>query len=102
MNGIGRFRNKESSGFGFRQTLRKARRTTKEFLQFLPHAPGSLAEVETLLILSVELGFANADGVTPGLKEIDELQKMIVALKRKLDGGSPLAACHSPIVPECR
>ena len=54
------------------------------------------------MILSVELGFANADGVTPGLKEIDELQKMIVALKRKLDVGSPLAAHHSPIVPECR
>jgi four helix bundle protein len=77
----------------------QARHTTKEFLQFLSHATGSLAEVETQLLLAVELSFANAEGVAPGLKEIDELQKMIVSLQKKLESGSPLATRHSPLAP---
>ena len=76
----------------------QTRHTTKEFLQFLSHAQGSLAEVETQLMLSVDLGFANQEGIAPGLKEIDEIQKMIVALKKKLGVDSPLATRHSPLV----
>ena len=78
----------------------QARHTTKEFLQFLSHAMGLLAELETQLMLSVELRFTNEQGVAPGLKEIDELQKMIVALKRRLEVGSPLATRHSPLPAE--
>jgi len=77
----------------------QARHTTKEFLQFLSHAQGSLAEVETQLMLSVDLGFAGQEGVAEGLQEIDEIQKMIIALKRKLEVGSPLASRHSPLSP---
>jgi four helix bundle protein len=77
----------------------QARRSTKEFLQFLSHAEGSLAELETQLLLSVELGFSEQTQVEPALKEIDELQKMTVALKRKLSSYSPLATRHSPLVP---
>jgi four helix bundle protein len=77
----------------------QARHTTKEFLQFLSHAQGSLAEVETQLMLSVDLGFAGQEGVAEGLQEIDEIQKMIIALKRKLEVGSPLATRHSPLSP---
>jgi four helix bundle protein len=76
----------------------QARQSTKEFLQFLSHAEGSLAEVETQLLLSVELGFAQKPQVEPALGEIDELQKMIVALKRKLSLYSPLATRHSPLL----
>jgi four helix bundle protein len=75
----------------------QARHTMKEFLQFLSHDEGSLAEVETQLLLSVELRFPNSEGIAPGLKEIDELQKMIVSLKRKLEVDSPLATRHSPL-----
>jgi len=75
----------------------QARQGTKEFLQFLSHAEGSLAELETQLLLSVELGFAQQLEVAPCLKEIDELQKMFVALKRKLSSFSPLATRHSPL-----
>jgi carbamoyl-phosphate synthase large subunit len=75
----------------------QARQGTKEFLQFLSHAEGSLAELETQLLLSVELGFAQQKEVEPALKEIDELQKMLVALKRKLSSFSPLATRHSPL-----
>jgi four helix bundle protein len=75
----------------------QARHTTKEFLQFLSHAQGSLAEVETQLLLSGDLGFANQEGIAPGLKEVDELQKMIVSVKRKLEVNSPLATRHSSL-----
>jgi four helix bundle protein len=76
----------------------QARQSTKEFLQFLSHSEGSLAELETQLLLSVELGYTQQNRVTPALQEIDELQKMLVALKRKLRARSPLATRHSPLV----
>ncbi len=75
----------------------QARRGTNEFLQFLSIAEGSLAELDTQLSLSVELGFAQQADVDLALKEIDELQKMLVALKRKLSSFSPLATRHSPL-----
>jgi len=72
---------------------------TKEFLQFLSYAEGSLAELETQLLLSVELEFAKHADVQPALGEIDELQKMLIALKRKLVLYSLLATRHSPLRP---
>ena len=75
----------------------QARHGTKEFLQFLSHAEGSLAEFETQLLLCVELEFATKGDLDSALKEIDELQKMLVALKRKLAVYSPLATRHSPL-----
>ena len=75
----------------------QARRGTNEFVQFLSIAEGSLAELETQLLLSVELNFTQQAEVEPLLREIDELQKMIVALKRKLSSYSPLATRHSPL-----
>ena len=75
----------------------QARRGTKEFVQFLSHAEGSLAELETQLLLSIELEFAGVQNLKSALQEIDELQKMLVALKRKLVGYSPLATRYSPL-----
>jgi four helix bundle protein len=72
----------------------QARRGTKEFLQFLSHAEGSLAELETQILLSTELQFAKTEDVAPALEEIDQLQKMLIALKRKLAAPSPLATSH--------
>jgi carbamoyl-phosphate synthase large subunit len=77
----------------------QARQGTKEFVQFLSQAQGSLAELETQLLLSIELGFAQKSDVDRLLQEIDELQKMIVGLKRKLSSYSPLATRHSPLPP---
>src|ERR1700693_6260453 len=37
----------------------QARRTTGEFIQFMSHAEGSLAELETQVIVSVDLGTGN-------------------------------------------
>jgi four helix bundle protein len=74
----------------------QARQGPKEFAQFLSHAQGSLAELETQLLLSVELGLAQKADADRPLQEIDELQKMIVALKKKLSSYSPLATRHLP------
>ncbi len=75
----------------------QARQSTREFIQFLSHAEGSLAELETQLLLGVEMGFAQESDVQPALQQIDELQRMIVALRRKLSLYSPLATRHSPL-----
>ena len=75
----------------------QARKGTSEFLQFLSVATGSLAELETQLLLSVELAYCKQIEVDPLLQEIDELQKMIVALRRRLGSFSPLATRHSPL-----
>jgi four helix bundle protein len=75
----------------------QARHGTREFLLFLSHAEGSLAGLETQLLLSVEREFARQPDVQVALKEIDEMQKMLVALKRKLAVYSPLVTRHSPL-----
>jgi four helix bundle protein len=77
----------------------QARHTTKEFLQFLSHTLGSLAELETQLLLSVDLGYVTRERISEGLRAIDELQKMIIALRKKLLSVSPLATRHSPLAP---
>jgi four helix bundle protein len=63
----------------------QARQGTREFLQFLSHASGSLAELETQTLLTIELAyFAKADIATV-LDLIGEVQKMLAAIRRKLD-----------------
>jgi four helix bundle protein len=62
----------------------QARRGTKEFVQFLSLASGSLAELDTQLLLSVDLGYTQRTDATPPAAEITEIQKMIAAIQRKL------------------
>jgi four helix bundle protein len=61
-----------------------ARNTTGEFIQFISHAEGSLAELETQVILSVELKFCSETNVQPLNDQIEEIQKMTNALRRSL------------------
>lgn len=61
-----------------------ARNTTGEFIQFISHAEGSLAELETQAILSTELGFCSAEETLPLIDLIFELQRMANALRRSL------------------
>ena len=72
----------------------QARSGTREFLQFLSHAGGSLAELETQILLSVELGFCGRSNADLLVGEIEELQKMVAAIRRKLAVFSPLATRH--------
>lgn len=76
----------------------QARHETREFLTQLSFADGYLAELETQLLLSVDLGFCKGSEVEALLKEIDELQRMLNAITRKLVSNSPLATSHSPLL----
>src|SRR5260370_37876497 len=62
----------------------QARHTTGEFIQFISHAEGSLAESETQLRLSTGLGFCSEASPSPLLACMDEERKMLNELRRKL------------------
>ena len=66
----------------------QARHTTGEFIQFISHAEGSTAELETQLILSIELGFANAESAKTSFGLLDDIRRMLNGLRRKLSGAS--------------
>lgn len=53
----------------------QARQGSREFLLFLSHAGGSVAELETQLLLSVDLGHCNEAEVEEVESDIVELQK---------------------------
>ena len=64
----------------------QARQGSKEFLHFLSHATGSLAELDTQMLLSIDLGFCKEEDVAPITDQILEIQKMIASIRRKLSG----------------
>ena len=61
----------------------QARHTTREFIQFISHAEGSVAELDTQLILSVELNFCTEDQAESAFGLINELRQMLNVLRRK-------------------
>jgi four helix bundle protein len=60
------------------------RETTKEFLQFLRIARGSLAELETILMLARELSYFEAPLTASLLSDCDAMGRMIVGLRNSL------------------
>jgi len=62
----------------------QARHTTGEFNQFISHAEGSLAELDTQLILSIELKFCGSAAADPAFELIGGLRRMLNVLRRKL------------------
>ena len=65
----------------------QARKTQKEFLQFLCVARGSKAELETQLLLASELGFfkdAPREQTEKAFSLMDEVSKMLFSLTEKL------------------
>ena len=62
----------------------QARRTTGEFMQFLSQAEGSLAELDTQLILAAELGYSNTTQVASATELVSALKRMLNALRRAL------------------
>jgi len=62
----------------------QARKTTGEFVQFLSQAEGSLAELDTQLILAEELGYSNPTQVASATGLVSELKRMLNALRRAL------------------
>lgn len=62
-----------------------ARGGTNEFIRFLNISSGSLGEVKTQLIISQRIGFIDKDTLNSLCKKIDEIGKMINALKNSIN-----------------
>ena len=62
----------------------QARRTTGDFIHFVSNAEGSVAEVETQLIIAVELSFCSQAQADTCLALVVEIRKMLNALRRTL------------------
>jgi four helix bundle protein len=62
----------------------QARHTTGEFIQGVSYAEGSIAEVETQLIIAIELGYCTQSRARQAFEVIEELHRMLNALRRKL------------------
>ncbi len=61
-----------------------ARSTRRDYASFLATAQGSLSEAETLLTLSVRLGYATEPAVQPVFAMMDEVGRMLGSLRRRL------------------
>jgi four helix bundle protein len=59
-----------------------ARNSTREWVQFLSVACGSLAELETQLELAIRLGFMKADVIS--FKHADRVARLVRALRTSL------------------
>jgi four helix bundle protein len=63
----------------------QARNATGEFVQFISHAEGSLAELDTQLRLAVALGFCKWSDAKAAGSQLVAMQKMLKGLRRKLN-----------------
>ena len=70
----------------------QARHGGREFVHFLSHAEGSLAELDTQLMLAVDLGCCRSCDAEESAATVAELQRMIASLRGKL--AARLAATH--------
>lgn len=62
----------------------QARHTTGEFIQFISHVEGSLAELDTQLILSVKLERCSDRTAVPAVELVEELRRTLNVLRRTL------------------
>jgi four helix bundle protein len=60
------------------------RSSRKEFLQFLSIAAGSVAELETLLLLSVDVNYTQEKDCQKIFQLILEIRRMLFVLRKKL------------------
>jgi four helix bundle protein len=65
-----------------------ARDSTKEFLHHISIAQGSLAELETHLLLATELEYCTRSMIGQTLKRCSEESKMLASLRRSLKAKS--------------
>ena len=61
-----------------------ARKSTKEYINFLSIAQGSKAELDTQLLLSIELNYLTESETAPILNLLYEISKMITTLSQNL------------------
>ena len=58
-----------------------ARHSRKEFIQFLHIASGSVAELETQLLLAIRMEFISSDSI---ISHVEEVRKLLLGLHRSL------------------
>ncbi|MDD5541893.1 MAG: four helix bundle protein [Acidobacteriia bacterium] len=63
----------------------QARHTTKEFIQFISHAQGSAAELDTQLMLAQDLSLCSPQQAVLATAILEEVRKMLNGLRRKLN-----------------
>ena len=63
----------------------QSRNSIKEFIQFLSIARGSLAELETQLLICIKVNMLSEDNITEAQNIITEIGKMIKGLMNKLN-----------------
>jgi four helix bundle protein len=77
-----------------------ARNSTKDYARFLSMASGSLAEVETQVLLSLRLGYASQQAGNALLDDLRSTAKQIQALKnsiaKRLNVEHPFPVPRSP------
>jgi len=61
-----------------------ARDSTAEYIRFISVARGSLAEVETQILLAIRLRYLRAEDAQKTLVIRDEVSKMLTSLRRRL------------------
>jgi len=61
-----------------------ARKSTKEFLQFLSIAAGSVSELHTQITISLRIGMGNAEELTGLGNELDLIARMIQGLMKSV------------------
>src|SRR5438874_7314815 len=62
----------------------QARKSRREFLQFLSHAKGSLVEVETQLFVARNLNYVREPQSEALLKQADEVARLVAGLMNSL------------------
>ena len=61
-----------------------ARRSAAEFCRFINMASGSLCELESQLMLAIDLNYGMPDTINSTLEKADRISKMLYALHRSL------------------
>lgn len=69
-----------------------SRRAIKEYIQFLYVANGSIAELETQLLLCVKLGFLKEDEIKECGTLLSQIGKMIRVMVKKLQNMNNISA----------
>lgn len=64
----------------------QARHSTGEFIQFVSHAEGSVAELETQLQIAADLQYCSLSELQPILGLAEDVRKMLNSLRRRLQG----------------
>jgi four helix bundle protein len=60
------------------------RRSTADYIRFVSIAEGSLAEARTQLLIARDLGYCSDSHIEPTMRELDEIRRMLNALRRSL------------------